>query len=77
MHLANAINVRIIQLIESTNARENEMNALDQFKADLKNAADDKDKKESVQRLANRIGVEFANEIAAEHGLWSAYYRAI
>lgn len=49
--------------------------AIAAFAEDLKNSYDMTDRKNSVQFLANKIGVEDANKIAEIFGLVNSYYK--
>ncbi len=59
-----------------TLAQHNALSPIDQFKENLKNSTDMGDRKQAVQWLADKIGVEKANEVAKENGLKSSYYMA-
>lgn len=50
--------------------------AIASFVTDLQNSACMGDRKDSVRRLASRIGAEEANRIAEAFGLKDSYYRA-
>jgi hypothetical protein len=52
-------------------------NAVAEFRINLENSITMEERKQSVQWLADKIGVDAANTIAAEEfGLKSDYYRA-
>ncbi|MNN28413.1 hypothetical protein D3C81_1419800 [compost metagenome] len=47
-----------------------------EFAQDLNNGIYDEDRRDAVRRLANKIGVSKANQIAEVFGLMRDYYKA-